>query len=88
MGREDAIREAASDCVKRNVLKRFLENNGGEVMSMLLTEWNWDDALRVQKEEGRQEGRQEERRKLLELLEQGITLSEVKKKLGLDSVKL
>ncbi|MDR0303342.1 MAG: hypothetical protein LBH98_01020 [Chitinispirillales bacterium] len=56
-------------------------------MSMLLTEWNWDDALRVQKEEGGQEGigigRKEERQKIFSLWEKGIPLSETKKKLGL-----
>jgi hypothetical protein len=44
---------------------------------MLLTEWNWDDALRVQKEEGMRQGM----KKLLELLEQGVSITEAKKKL-------
>jgi hypothetical protein len=33
-----------------------LEKNASEVLNMLLTEWNWDDALDVRFEEGREEG--------------------------------
>ncbi|MDR1506360.1 MAG: hypothetical protein LBI67_04595, partial [Treponema sp.] len=39
-----------------NILKEFLEEHSSEVINMLLTEWNWDDALAVREEEGRQEG--------------------------------
>ncbi|MDR1389329.1 MAG: hypothetical protein LBJ31_05070, partial [Treponema sp.] len=42
-----------------NILKEFLEEHSSEVINMLLTEWNWDDALAVREEEGRQEGREE-----------------------------
>ena len=88
MSREDAIRKAVSDCIKRNVLKKFFEYNSSEVINMLLTEWNWDDAKRVWEEEGRQEGIQQGvlqgMRNIITLLEQGISLSEAKKKLGLE----
>jgi HD-like signal output (HDOD) protein len=30
-----------------------------EIINMLMTEWNWDDALAVSREEGREEGREE-----------------------------
>jgi hypothetical protein len=34
----------------------FLKRHGSEVSNMLYTEWNWDDALRISKEEGVEEG--------------------------------
>jgi predicted transposase YdaD len=37
----------------------FLELHSSEVYNMLFTEWNWDDALAVRFEEGREEGREE-----------------------------
>ncbi|MDR1507448.1 MAG: hypothetical protein LBI67_10150, partial [Treponema sp.] len=73
-----------------NILKEFLEEHSSEVINMLLTEWNWDDALAVREEEGRQEGREEGREEglemgreeILELLEQGYTFAEIKAKLA------
>jgi hypothetical protein len=54
---------------------------------MLLTEWNWDDALRVRREDGIKEGMQQGMQQMLELLEKGLSLTEVKKQLGLNEIK-
>ena len=51
-----AIKIAIRRCIQANVMKDFLTKNGSEVENMLFTEWNWDTAFRVQKEEGREEG--------------------------------
>lgn len=53
---DDAIARAIQDCVKANIMKEFLSKHGSEVENMLFTEWNWDTALKVQKEEGEEEG--------------------------------
>ena len=58
---DDAIAHAIQDCIKANIMKEFLSKHGSEVENMLFTEWNWDTALKVQKEEGREEGRAEGR---------------------------
>ncbi|GHT68037.1 hypothetical protein FACS1894110_14690 [Spirochaetia bacterium] len=50
---------------------------------MLLTEWNWDDALEVRWEEGREEGEKRGRNEVLELMEQGYTPEQIKMKLSL-----
>jgi prolyl oligopeptidase PreP (S9A serine peptidase family) len=42
---------------------------------MLLTEWNWDDALRVRREDGIKEGMQQ----MLELWKKGVSLDEAEK---------
>jgi flagellar biosynthesis/type III secretory pathway protein FliH len=59
-------------------LKEFLERHTREVLNMLMTEWNWEDALAVQREEGWFEGREEGREEGLEEglakgLEKGLT---------------
>jgi hypothetical protein len=54
--REEAIKLGIKDSIKQNILKEFLETHSREVMNMLLTEWNWDDALAIQREEGLEEG--------------------------------
>lgn len=52
---EQAIKEAMDTCVAHGVMKSYLESNGSEVMNMLNTEWNMDEALRVRGEEERAE---------------------------------
>jgi predicted transposase/invertase (TIGR01784 family) len=54
--REEAMKMAVSDCIKNNILKDFLEAHASEVVNMLYTEWNWDDALAVREEEGIEKG--------------------------------
>jgi hypothetical protein len=87
----EAIEAAIKSCVKRNILVYFLEKHGSEVLNMLFTEWNQDDALAVRYEEGMEDGRDEgvaigEARgmeKVFSLLEQGVSLAEAKQRLGL-----
>ena len=90
---EEAIRKAVKYCRDHDILKEFLEANAKEVMALLLTEWNWDDALAVRYEEGmedglekgmekgREEGREETARNALA---QGLSIDIVQKITGLD----
>jgi hypothetical protein len=32
-------------CCNHDILKEFLEKNASEVLSMLITEWNWEAPL-------------------------------------------
>jgi predicted transposase YdaD len=58
-GKKEAMTGAVTWCIEHNILRTFLERNSTEVMNMLLTEWNMEDALAVRWEEGREEGREE-----------------------------
>jgi hypothetical protein len=55
MSREDAVKKAVLDCINQNVLKEFLEQHRGEVVSMLLEEWNLDDAVAVAERDGKKQ---------------------------------
>ena len=44
-------------------MQPFLTDNSSEVENMLLTDWNWDEAMEVAKEEAWQDGRAEGERK-------------------------
>ncbi|MDR1948086.1 MAG: Rpn family recombination-promoting nuclease/putative transposase [Spirochaetaceae bacterium] len=57
--KDEAMKLAVNDCIANDILKDFLKANVSEVINMLLTEWNWDDALAVSREEGREEGLEE-----------------------------
>jgi len=49
---------------------------------MLLTEWNWDDALEVAREEGWEDGLEEGRQYFIDLLDQDLTKEEIKQRLN------
>ncbi|MDR2702268.1 MAG: Rpn family recombination-promoting nuclease/putative transposase [Spirochaetaceae bacterium] len=86
---EGAVRKAVIYCRDHDILKEFLEKNATEVLNMLMTEWNWDDALTYRYEEGieegmekgREEGRTEVARNLLSV---GSSYEFVSKITGLD----
>jgi hypothetical protein len=50
-----AITKAVQWCIANNILKGFFEKNGSEVINMLFDEWKLEDALVVEREEGREE---------------------------------
>jgi len=54
--RTEAMKQAVKYCRDHDILKEFLEQNATEVMNMLLTEWNLEDAQKVWYEEGMEEG--------------------------------
>jgi predicted transposase/invertase (TIGR01784 family) len=56
MSREDAIKHAILYSKENDIMQDYLPAHEGEVVKMLTTEWNWDDALRVRHEEGRTVG--------------------------------
>jgi len=91
MGLADAITAAIKSCMERGILVYFLKRHGSEVLNMLFTEWNWDDAKEVWQEEAREETwekaqkkAQKEREELFALWESGMPLAEAKKKFGVD----
>ena len=53
---EEAVKEAVKYCIEQNKIRKFLEEHGSEVVNMLLTEWNTEEAKEVWFEEGREEG--------------------------------
>ena len=94
--REEAIKEAVKYCQKHGILKEFMEQHGTEVLGMLYTEFNLDDAIAVAREEGKEDGleegleqgREEGRKEKLQiarnLLAEGSTPYFVQKITGLD----
>ncbi|MDR3123425.1 MAG: Rpn family recombination-promoting nuclease/putative transposase [Treponema sp.] len=62
---QTAITKAVRWCIANNILKPFFEKNGSEVINMLFDEWKLEDALVVEREEGREEGREEVARNAL-----------------------
>jgi len=58
---EKSFKNAIEYCIKNNILKKFLETHSSEAFNMIFTEWNWDDALEVAREEGHEDGIEEEK---------------------------
>jgi predicted transposase/invertase (TIGR01784 family) len=53
---EDSIKKAMELCIRLDKLKDFLKQHGTEVINMLMSEWNMEDALRIRAEEAKEEG--------------------------------
>jgi len=83
---EKAIHNAIEYCIENNILKNYLKKHGSEVFNMISSEWNWDTALKVAREEGREDGLEEgmekSRQYVLELLDQGLSIEEIKQRLN------
>ena len=75
---EEAVNNAIEYCIKNNILKEYLEAHGAEAFNMIFSEWNWDDALEVAREEGSEDTRQY----VLEMINQGLTIEEIKQRLN------
>jgi hypothetical protein len=85
----EAITAAVKYCREHDILKEFLEKHAAEVIEMLFTEWNWEEAealMREQcREEGREEGREERGIEIARNLRiQGFPLESISKATGLD----
>jgi hypothetical protein len=84
--REEAIRLGVKGCIERNVLKEFLRDHAKEVINMLMTEWNWDDAFAIHREEaweeGLERGREEGQNMVLELVKQGYSAEQIEAELA------
>jgi hypothetical protein len=79
-GKKEAMTLAVRWCIAHNILKLFLETHGSEVINMLYDEWKLEDALVVEREEGREEGLEEGlERGLEEGLEKGLEEGEERK---------
>lgn len=52
----DALKETVQWCKQENILAGFIKERSEELMSLMLEEWNMEDALKYSKEEGIEEG--------------------------------
>jgi len=75
---EKAARSAINYCIKNNILKEYLEAHASEVLNMLLGAWDQEEALEV----AREETREEDRLHFLELIDQGLSIDEIKERLN------
>ncbi|MDR1812488.1 MAG: Rpn family recombination-promoting nuclease/putative transposase [Candidatus Fibromonas sp.] len=82
MDLKSAVKTAIRSCISRKVLVEFLTRHGSEVENMLLTEWNMETALEVRYDEGVTRGvalgEARGETKVLDLLEKGMSLAEIK----------
>ena len=53
---ENPLKWAIQEAVRRNILRDYLERKGGEVLSILMTEYNYATDMAVLKEEAYEDG--------------------------------
>jgi hypothetical protein len=86
---EDSIKKAMELCIRQDKLKDFLKQHGTEVINMLMTEWNMEDALRIRAEEAKEEGFEEGiEATARKMIREAIPLDIIAKITGFDSQRL
>ncbi|MCL2276907.1 MAG: Rpn family recombination-promoting nuclease/putative transposase [Treponema sp.] len=79
----ESVRAAVKYCIERDVLKRFLENIGSEIINMLFEDITIEEIAEIRGEEryeeGLEQGTKNERQRLLELFNLGLPIEEIKK---------
>jgi hypothetical protein len=87
----EAMHLAIKYCIENNILREYLIQHSVEVMNMLTAEFNLEEYKQVKYLEGREEGIEEGEKRgqnyVLELMEQGLSYDEIKKKLEKSSKK-
>ena len=91
---EEAVKKAIIYCQRHGILVEYLEIHGSEILNMILTEWNTEDAIAFARNEGREDGLEEGlekgreegleigREEVFKLLEQGLSVEEIKLRLA------
>jgi len=79
---DKAFKSAIEYCIKNNILKDFLKKHGSEVLSMLYAEYDPEVEMRIVREEALEEAHEEDRLHFLELIDQGLTIEEIKERLN------
>ena len=57
MGVEEPYRKAIEECIENDILADYLRKKGSEVINMLMSEYNYEQDIEVQREEAYEEGR-------------------------------
>ena len=92
---KDAIKSAVNYCIKEGILEDYFRQNSSEVASMSFLEYNAKTAMKVARREAMEKGMEqgieqgEKRIKdyVIELMEQGLSYEEIKKRLEKPSKK-
>ena len=77
----EAIKLAVKYCIKNDLLKEYFKQNLSEVEDMLTTEFDLDEAIAVNRLEAFEKGQEEIQNYILDLIEQGLSREEIKKRI-------
>lgn len=79
---EDAVEQAIRECIQEGILKEFLEKNRAEAKKVSLYEYDYEEHMRVLKEEGIARGEEAQLSRMIEKkLRKGKTLSQIAEEL-------
>ncbi|MBR2008909.1 MAG: Rpn family recombination-promoting nuclease/putative transposase [Peptococcaceae bacterium] len=53
---DEAIKLVSEQCIAEGVMADFLREHSMEVEEMLVTEWDWDECIKVERQEGYEDG--------------------------------
>ena len=59
--KSEPYKKAIKECIEKGIFADYLRRKGGEVINMLLDEYDYETDIEVQREEAREQGREEGR---------------------------
>lgn len=84
-GDKVSLEEAVKECIRKGILKEYLERKGSEVVNMLMAEYDYATDIEVQRDEAKEEGREEERNVLVRIMHgNGMAPEEIARMTNLD----
>jgi hypothetical protein len=78
---DESVKYAVKYCLENDVLTNFLRAHEGEVVNMILEDLTMDEWMDLRYEEGLEQGRNERDQYFLELINQGISIDEIREKI-------
>ena len=80
--KSEPYKKAIKECIEKGILADYLMRKGGEVINMLLDEYDYETDIEVQREEAREQGREEGTLQktcslIQKKLQKGKTISEI-----------
>ncbi len=86
----DALKETVQWCRQENILAGFMEERSDELMSLMLEEWNIEDAIKYNREDAEEEGMKKGRQEgmVYAYYEMNLSTNEIARKMQLTEAEV
>lgn len=86
----DALKETVKWCREENILTGFMEERSDELMSLMLEEWNIEDAIKYNREDAEEEGMKKGRQEgmVYAYYEMNLSTNEIARKMQLTEAEV
>ena len=85
----EAVERAITECIRKGILKEFLEKNRAEVKKMSIYEYDQEKHIRMERQDAWEEGAEQQLIKIIKnMTKKGRNVSQIAEKLGEDETRI